>query len=76
MKITGSSPFPPALLEKLSQRDPADPLKILPMHGSHTGAHRSAASSLTQALNELPDVQSPGAGHPSASCPTCSRCPH
>ena len=57
MKITGSSPFPPALLEKLSQRDPADPLKILLVHGSHTGGHRSAARSLTQALNELPNVQ-------------------
>lgn len=57
MKIGGTSPFPPALLEKLNQRDPADPLKILLVHGSHTGGHRSAARSLAQALNELPNVQ-------------------
>lgn len=57
MKIGGTPPFPPALLEKLSQRDPADPLKILLVHGSHTGGHRSAARSLAQALNELPNVQ-------------------
>lgn len=55
MKIA-QGPFPPALVQELQRRDPADPLKILLVHGSHTGGHRSAANSLAAALNELPNV--------------------
>lgn len=57
VNISGPAPFPPALVEALRQRDPADPLRIALVHGSHTGGHRSAANSLAQALNELPNVR-------------------
>ncbi len=57
MKTSSPAPFPPALVHRLQARDPQDPLKVLLVHGSHTGGHRSAAKSLVQALNELPNVQ-------------------
>lgn len=57
MLVQGQSPFPADVLQKARARNPGDPLRVMVVHSSHTGGHRSAAESLVEALSELPNVE-------------------
>jgi processive 1,2-diacylglycerol beta-glucosyltransferase len=57
-KPAGSSPAPQEFIDLMKQIPPWKTVKVFLVHGSHTGGHRSAAESLKQALDEIPNVKS------------------
>jgi processive 1,2-diacylglycerol beta-glucosyltransferase len=50
-------PVPPEFLEIVKSIPPWKHLKVLLVHGSHTGGHRSAAESVKAVLDSMPNVE-------------------
>jgi processive 1,2-diacylglycerol beta-glucosyltransferase len=53
----GASPLPPEFAEAIKNMPPGKHVKVMLVHGSHTGGHRSAAESVKKALDAMPNVE-------------------
>jgi len=52
-----TAPLPQEFLETIRQIPPWKHVKVMLVHGSHTGGHRSAAESVKKVLDTMPNVE-------------------